>query len=127
MRADYSDVKAIKEELMEMLKDDADAMEAVKECGFAWELRDIFEGNNICLIEYAEGMIDIYNHDLREWAVDNWNWVEEAFLQGVADGYAEADHCYHRAIMAGQYVYYEAAVAEALEEIFNDINEEEVA
>lgn len=126
MRVDYSDVKEMKEELMEMLESDAEAMEAAKECGEVWELREVFE-DALYLSEYIDGNIDIYNHDLREWAVDNWMWVEEAFLQGVADGYAEADHCYHRAIMAGQYVYYEAAAAEALEEIFNDINEEEAA
>lgn len=126
MRVDYSDVKAMKEELMEILKD-VGAMEDAKECLFSWELREILEGNNLCLSEYADGWVDIYNHDLRKWAVDNWNWVEEAFLQGVADGYAEADHCYHRAIMAGQYVYYSAAAAEALEEIFKDINKEEAA
>ena len=126
MRADYSDVKAMKEELMDMLESEAGAMEAARECGDAWELHQIFD-QEIYLSEYVDGMIDIYNHDLREWAVDNWMWVEEAFLQGVADGYAEADHRYHRAIMAGQYVYYSAAASEAIEEIFDDINKEEAA
>lgn len=122
----YSTVRVMKEELMDMLKADAEAMEAAKECGEVWELREIFE-DALCLSEYVDGMIDIYNHDLREWAVGYWDWVEEAILQGVADGYAEADHCYHRAIMAGQYVYYSAAAAEAIEEIFDDINKEEAA
>ena len=125
MRVDYSDVKAMKEELMEILKD-VGAMEAAEECSDVGELHDIFE-EALYLSEYVDGQIDIYNHDLREWAVDHWMWVEEAILQGVADGYAEADHCYHRAIMAGQYVYYSAAASEAIEEIFDDINKEEAA
>ena len=125
MRVDYSDVKAMKEELMEML-DEKDLGWIVEHFDDAYELYNHFE-NQFHLSEYVDGMIDIYNHDLREWAVDNWHWVDEAIMQGVADGYAEADHCYHRAIMAGQYVYYSAAAAEAIEEIFDNINKEEAA
>lgn len=43
-------------------------------------------------------MIDIYYRDLREWAVDNWQWVEQAIDNGITD---TSD--FHKMIQAGQY------------------------
>ena len=120
MRVDYRDVEEMKEELMEMLEA-ADAMEAAKECDDAWELREIFD-QDLYLHEHVDGMINIYNHELRLWAVHYWEWVEEAMQEGLA-----SDSDYHQAIQAGQYVYYNAAAYEAIEEIFDNINKEEAA
>ena len=46
--------------------------------------------------EYIDGLIGIYYYDLRQWAVDNWEWVEEAINEGLCEG--ESD--YHRLIQA---------------------------
>ena len=71
------------------------------------------------LHEIIDGMIDIYNYDLRLWAVDNWDKVEEALEEGLCDGVSD----YHRLIMAGQYVHYREQAQEAIEELFTEYEE----
>ena len=38
------------------------------------------------LQEAADGMVDIYNHDLLHWLPDNYEWMEEADAQGLLEG-----------------------------------------
>jgi hypothetical protein len=66
--------------------------------------------------ELIDGNIDIYNRSLREWAVDNYEYVEEAIAEGLCEG--ETD--FHKLIQAGQYIYFREQANEAIEEIFND-------
>jgi len=121
-RVKYSDVKETAEELLALLVADVDALEAAKECDNVGELHDVFE-EKLYLSEYVDGKVDIYNHDLREWAVSWWMWVEEAIAEGITGEGAD----YHQAIMAGQYVYYSEVAHQAIEELFNNSNEDEVA
>lgn len=38
------------------------------------------------LQEAADGMVDIYDHDLLHWLPDNYEWLEEADAQGLLEG-----------------------------------------
>mgnify|MGYP000864312793 FL=1 len=120
MRVDYSDVAAVKRDLIEML-DEKDLGWIVEHFKEAHELHSHFE-NEFHLYEYVDGMVDIYNYDLRMWAVDQWEWVEDAVEEGLYEG---SD--YHKMIMAGQYQYYSHAAMEAVWELFDDINKKKVA
>ena len=70
--------------------------------------------------EIVDGMIDIYNYDLRKWSVDNYTYVEDAISEGLCEG--EDD--FHKLIQCGQYVYYREEANEALEEVFTELKEE---
>ena len=71
--------------------------------------------------ELVDGNIDIYNRTLREWAVDNYGYVEDAIAEGLCEG--ETD--FHKLIQAGQYIYFRNEANEAIEEIFNEFEPED--
>lgn len=85
-----------------------------------YDVRDTldYEGS---LHELIDGKIDIYNYDLRQWAVDNYEYVEQAVDEGLVD---TSDFDFHGAIQAGQYVYYQEQMSEELERLVGLINEE---
>jgi len=70
--------------------------------------------------ELVDGMIDIYYHDIRKWAVDNWEYVEDAMAEGLCEGVND----YHKLIQVGQYVYYREQANEAIEEVFKELTEQ---
>ena len=41
-------------------------------------------------VEIADGAVDLYTHDLLKWLPDNYEWLEEADLQGFSKA-ARAD------------------------------------
>lgn len=68
------------------------------------------------LHELIDGNIEIYNYELRTWAVDNYEYIQEAEDQGlIAD-----DTEYHARIQCGQYVKLQEEAYQAVEEIFNE-------
>lgn len=72
------------------------------------------------LHELIDGMIDIYHYDIRKWAVDNWEHVEDAISEGLTEGVTD----YHQLIQTGQYVYYREQANEAIEEIYKELTEQ---
>lgn len=85
----------------------------------SWKLNDALDYDG-SLHGLIDGMIDIYNYDLRKWAVDNYDHVEEAMEEGLCEGVTD----FHKLIQCGQYVYYRNEANEAIEEIFNEFKEE---
>ena len=79
---------------------------------------DLYEEINYngTIHEIVDGQIDIYYYDLRKWAVDNWEYVEEANEQGIGTNGID----YHKDIQAGQYLKFEKMAVEIIEEIFNE-------
>ena len=59
--------------------------------------------------ELADGRVDIYYYNIRKWAVDNWEHVEDAMNDGLAEGITD----YHQLIQTGQYY-----------QIYNDLSSE---
>jgi hypothetical protein len=86
----------------------------------AWELRDALDYDG-SIHEIIDANIDIYNYDLRKWAVDNYEYVDQAQDEGLTTGDSE----YHSRIQAGQFVYYSELANEAIEEIFNEFEPED--
>jgi len=79
--------------------------------------------NLIELIDYdgslhslIDSSIDIYNYDLRKWAVDNYQWVELAIEEGLTESVTD----YHKIIQCGQYCYYRNEYHKAVE-FFADV------
>jgi hypothetical protein len=108
---------SIKEEIKELIEyKNLD----LGEFSSAWDLYDClnYDGG---IDEIVDGNIDIYNYDLRKWAVDNYNYVDEARDEGLID----EDTDYHTQIQYGQYIYYREMANEALEEIFNEFEPED--
>lgn len=86
----------------------------------AWELYNELDYDG-SLHEIIDGNIDIYNYDLRKWAVDNYDYVDQAQDEGLTAD----DSDYHSRIQAGQFVYYSELANEAIEEIFNEFEPED--
>ena len=72
------------------------------------ELVDWLEGNDESY-EYADSMVDVYNYALRQWAVENYAYIEEA----IDDLGAPEPFDFHKAIQYGQYHKY-------LQDIYSD-------
>jgi hypothetical protein len=74
------------------------------------------------LHEIIDGNIDIYNYDLRKWAVDNWEFVEEAIEEGLTEGLSD----YHKLIQMGQYIALRGEANDIVESIYDDFINNEV-
>ena len=63
------------------------------------------DGNYISdnIMELADSKIDCYNYDLRKWAVDNYNYIEDAISEfGINTDKPD----FHQMIQRGQYYAY---------------------
>lgn len=77
------------------------------------ELYQYLDGNDHNYIqdqisESADSSVDIYYYDLRKWAVDNYQYIEEA----IDEMGAPVPFDFHKAIQYGQYKYYSEAIYE---------------
>lgn len=103
------------------------------------QIKELIENKNLDLSDYAndydlyndldydgsihelvDGMIDIIYHDLRKWAVDNYNYIDQAIDEGLSTD--ETD--FHHSIQLGQFVYFSEQANLAIEEIYNEFNSE---
>ena len=100
---------------------------------FNTKLSELLQDNDQCDIEVydiidamdysgelhaiIDGEIDIYYHDLRQWAVDNWEYCEDAMNEGICDG---TD--YHAMIQAGQFMKYSEDANEYITELFEELD-----
>ena len=66
--------------------------------------------------EIIDSNIDIYYYSLRQWAVDNYNWIDEAIESGLTAENAD----FHQLIQAGQYVALNQEAVELIEELFTE-------
>lgn len=106
--------------MKEQIKDLIDYKELdITEYKDAWELYDALDYDG-SVHELVDGMIDIYYYDIRKWAVDNYNYVEDAIEEGLTEGVTD----YHQLIQIGQYVYYREQANEAIEELYKELSEE---
>ena len=83
------------------------------------DLRDALDYDG-SLHELIDSNIEIYNYQLRQWAVNNWNYVEDAIREGLVD---TSDFDFHKAIQSGHFLQLTEEANEALEEIFNEFQE----
>ena len=83
------------------------------------DLRDALDYDG-SLHELIDSSIDIYNYKLRQWAVDNYQYIEDAINEGLVD---TSDFDFHKAIQSGQFLQLTEEANEALEEIFNEFQE----
>lgn len=83
------------------------------------ELHDALDYDG-SLHELIDSNIDIYTYQLRQWAVNNWNYVEDAIKEGLVD---TSNFDFHKAIQSGQFLQLTEEANEALEDIFNEFQE----
>lgn len=67
--------------------------------------------------ELADGRVEIYYYKIRQWAVDNWTYVEDAMDEGLAEGVTD----YHKLIQIGQYYKHEQYLRENLYNLLEEI------
>jgi len=110
----------MKEQLLELIKFKLDNKELdlseVTDCHELHEALD-YDGS---VHELIDSNIEIYNYELRKWAVDNYDKVEDAIDEGLVD---TTNFDFHKAIQCGQYIALREEANEALEEIFNELRE----
>lgn len=66
--------------------------------------------------ELIDSSIDIYYYSLRQWAVDNYGYIEEALEEGLAQG--ETD--FHKLIQWGQFMQLSEEARECVEELYSE-------
>lgn len=73
--------------------------------------------------QLADARVEIYYYNIRKWAVDNWQYVEDAMDEGLTEGVTN----YHQLIQIGQYYKIEQELRDNLcnlvEEIKDDARE----
>ena len=70
--------------------------------------------------ELADGRVEIYYYKIRQWAVDNWEYVEDAMEEGLAEGVND----YHKLIQIGQYYKIERELIENLHHLIEEIKDD---
>ena len=81
------------------------------------ELKDLIT-ESIDKDQDFESHIDIYNYNLRKWAVDNWHFIDEAREMGFISENAD----YHQCIQSGQFLAFEQEAHQHIEELFNELS-----
>lgn len=83
-----------------------------------YEVQDKLDYNG-SLHSLVDGRIDVYNYDLRQWAVENYDYIDQALDEGIA---GRGDN-FHSLIQCGQYMYYTEQMNEELNSLINIIND----
>ena len=104
----------MKDELKELLLNNVQKDDVISDC---YELVDHLDYSG-GLHEIIDSNIDVYYYSLRQWAVDNYNYIEEALEEGFCEG--ETD--FHKLIQWGQYVQLTEEAHDYVEELFSEIN-----
>jgi|TARA_B110000208_G_scaffold54342_1_gene71256 hypothetical protein len=68
--------------------------------------------------QLIDDSIDWCYHDLRQWSVDHYHYIEQAIDEGLIDISVPAD--FHKMIQAGQYVWLSAIAWDLVAEVFAD-------
>jgi len=89
------------------VKDLSDAQELIEALDYDGTLHEIVDGN-----------IDHSYYELRKWAVDCYEFVEEAMEEGLCEGVTD----FHKLIQCGQYVALMREAVEACEELFEEMS-----
>jgi hypothetical protein len=69
------------------------------------------------LHEIIDSHIDIYYYDLRKWAVDNYNFIDEAIGEGFCEGVTD----FHKLIQCGQLVQLASEANDYVEELYEEL------
>ena len=85
----------------------------------SWDLYEALDYDG-SVNELIDSNIDIYYYQLRQWAVDNWAYVEDAISEGLTDGCTD----YHKLIQWGQYMQLSEEASDAVEELFTELDGE---
>lgn len=85
--------------------------------GDAWELYEHlnYDGS---VHELIDSSIDVYYYDIRKWAVDNWQFVEDAIDEGLCEGVTD----YHKLIQLGQYISLRHDANQYIEDLFDELD-----
>ena len=81
-----------------------------------WELYEHLDYDG-SVHELIDSNIYIYHYPLRLWAVDHWQYVEQAVSEGLTNA-----TCYHKLIQAGQYVKFTEQAHEAVEQLYTELD-----
>ena len=102
----------MKDDLLDLLERNTEKDEVFAEAYDLYEHLD-YDGS---IHEIVESYIDIYYYDLRKWAVDNYNYIEDALEEGLAEGVTD----FHKLIQIGQYVQLQQESHESIKELFSE-------
>lgn len=109
----------MKEEILEAIEDKEIILSDMENAYAIIDALD-YDGR---LHEIIDSYICIYYYELRQWAVDNWEFVEEAMEEGLCEGVSD----YHKLIQIGQYVSLRQDALDAVQSIYDDFNNEVTA
>ena len=104
----------MKDELKELLLNNVQKDDRFSDSGELYDHLDYSGGVH----EIIDSNIDIYYYSLRQWAVDNYNWIDEAIESGLTGENAD----FHQLIQSGQYVALNQDAVEIVEELFEEYN-----
>ena len=85
------------------------------ECQMPHDLYDLLDYDG-SIHQLIDDSIDWCYHDLRQWSVDHYQYIEQAIDEGLIDISVPAD--FHKMIQAGQYVWLSAIAWDLVAEVF---------
>jgi len=104
----------MKNDIKDLLLNNIDSSDVFADSGELYDHLDYSGGVH----EIIDSSIDVYYYDLRKWAVDNYDFIDEAIESGLV-----AEGCdFHTLIQVGQYVALNAEAIELVEELFTEHN-----
>ena len=106
----------MKDEIEELLLNNVDQTDSIEDAHDLYEHLDYSGGVH----EIIDSNIDIYYYDLRQWSVDNFDYIEQALAEGLAEGVTD----FHKLIQCGQYMQNVESAHDYIEELFKQYNGE---
>ena len=104
----------MREDIKDLMLNNVQTDDVFADSGELYEHLDFSGGVH----EIIDSSIDIYYYDLRKWAVDNYDFIDEAIESGLV-----AEGCdFHTLIQVGQYVALNAEAVELVEVLFQEHN-----
>nr|BAR35129.1 hypothetical protein [uncultured Mediterranean phage uvMED] len=104
----------MKEDIKEILLNNIDKTDQFDDSHELYENLD-YDGS---VHEIVDSNIDIYFYDLREWCVNNYDYIDRALRDGFCDGVTD----FHKLIQIGQYVQLEQHSRNMVAELFEEYN-----
>lgn len=104
----------MKDDIKDLIESKLGGDETFSDCHELYEHLDD-DGSVHWLID---GAIEIYYYDLRRWAVDNWEYVQDAMSEGLTEGITD----YHQLIQSGQYVQLSEEARTAIAELYDELD-----
>ena len=104
----------MKDDILDLIRNNVATDDTFTDCYELYDHLDYDGGVH----QIIDSNIDIYYYSLRQWAVDNYEYIEQALDEGLAEGVTD----FHKLIQCGQFMQLCEKARDCVEELYEEHN-----